>query len=88
MATDPVLELHELALQAKELLEIEAPRQGIVRLKMFGPRQEVGELFILELKLDVLVKTVLDLGVHALLELADRTLFRARLVRAHFVGFP
>ena len=83
LGLDPVLELDELALQAQQLLEIEAPRQGIVRFKMFGPRQEVGELFVLELKLDVLVKIVLDLGVDALLELADRTLFRARFVRAH-----
>ena len=35
---------------------------------MFGLRQQVGELVVLELELDVLVEIVLDLGVDALLE--------------------
>ncbi len=72
---DPILELDELALQTQQLLEIKRPRQRIVHLKMFGLRQEVGELVVLELELDVLVEIVLDLGVDALLKLADRTLF-------------
>ena len=76
---DPVLELDQLALQTQQLLEIKLARQGAVRFKMFGPRQEVGKLIVLELELDVLVEIVLDLGVDALLELAGRTSF----IRAH-----
>ena len=79
LGLDPVLELDELALQTQELLEIKAARQGIVRFKMFGIRQEVGELFVLELQLDVLVEILLNLRVDTLLKLADRTL----LIRAH-----
>src|SRR3984885_15418770 len=81
---NPVLQLDKLTLQTQQLLEIEPPRQGIVQLKMFALRQEVGELVVLELELDVLVEIILDLGVDALPELADRSLFiRARFVRAH-----
>ncbi len=76
---DPVLQLDQLALQPEQLLEIKLARQGVVRFKMFGLRQEVGELVVLELELDVLVEIVLDLGVDALLELAGRTSF----IRAH-----
>ena len=76
---DPVLELDELTLQTQQLHEVKPPRQRIVRLQLFGFRQHVGELVVLELELDVLVEIVLDLGVDALLELADRTFF----IRAH-----
>src|SRR5882757_2452885 len=51
---------------------------------MFALRQQLSELGILELKLDVLVEIILDLGVDALSELADRSLFvRAQFTRAH-----
>ncbi len=53
---------------------------------MFGLRQEVGELVVLEFELDVLVEIVLDLGVDALLELADRTVFYPRSLFASLVG--
>src|SRR5579864_3454038 len=80
----PVLELDQLALQAEQLLEIKPPRQRVVRLKMFGLRQEVGELIVLEFELDVLVQIVLYLGVDALLESAGRPSFIcARSTRVH-----
>src|SRR6202451_2419395 len=51
---------------------------------MVGLRQYVGELVVLELELDVLVEIILDLGVDALPELADRSLFiHARFLRGH-----
>ena len=81
---DPVLELDELALQPQQLLEIEPPRQRIVHLKMFGLKKQVGELVVLELKLDILVEVVLDLGVDALLELAGGSL----LFRGHCRWLP
>ena len=74
---DPVLELDELALQTQQLLEVKSARQRIVRFEMFGLRQKIGELIVLEFELDVLVEIVLDLGVDALLELADRTCLSA-----------
>ena len=88
LGLDPVLELDELALQAQQLLEISAAaarnrtsqdvRSPTGGRRALHPRAQAR----------CLVKTVLNIGVHALLELADPTLFRARLVRAHFVGFP
>ena len=73
------MELDELTLQTQQLLEVKLARQRVVRFKMFGLRQQVGELVVLEFELDVLVEIVLDLSVDALLELADRTFFN----RAH-----
>ena len=84
LGDDPVLELDELALQAQKLREIEPPRQRIVNLKMLGFSKQVGELVVLELELDILVEVVLDLGVDALMELADGTV----LLRAHCRRLP
>ena len=47
---------------------------------MFALRQQLSELGILELELDVLVEIILDLGVDALPELADRSLVYSRSV--------
>ena len=81
---NPVLQLDELTLQTQQLFEIKPSRQGIVQLEMFALRQQVGELGVLELEFDVLIEIILDLGVDALSELADRSLFiRAQFVRAH-----
>jgi hypothetical protein len=61
----PVLQLHQLPLQPKQLLEIEVPIDGLL-FGAVGPFiQEPGQALVVDLQLQLLVEAVGDLGVDA-----------------------
>ena len=65
---DPVLQFHELALQAKKLFEINVPVDGVRSLIFAGGFNELGQALIVELHLKLFVEAIQHLGVDASLK--------------------
>ena len=64
----PVLQFHELALQAKKLLEINVPIDGVRSLIFAGGFNELGQALIVEFHLKLFVEAIEHLGVDASLK--------------------
>src|SRR5262245_15107872 len=77
LVDDPVLELHELSLQAEELAEVELPIDRRLPGRLGYLSDELGQARVVHLELELLVEAVEHLSVNPFRERA------ARLLDAH-----
>ena len=63
---DPILQLHQLALQAKQLLEVDMTLEGLLLAMLGHFTQELGQPIIIDLELELLVDGLEHLAVDAM----------------------